>query len=401
MSKVTWDYVAVRNILSLSSGLPYTQAQPDPSGKIPIYGSSGLAGYGNRKLSPKPTIVIGRVGEGGVGSVRYVEEPAWVTDNALWADRINDRWLLRFVAAYLSWLDLRRFRSQTGQPLITQKVIASQIIPAPSLGEQRRIGEILDSVDDYIQANICLIAKQRELRLASIRRVAATGLVCFDGIEASELHRGARRSSGSWSLVPLGSVLAGIDAGHSPDLEDTPAGAGQWGVLKVSAVGEDGFRPGDNKIVRNRALYDSAICVRSGDLLMTRANTSQLVGRSCIVGDSPPGLMLCDKTLRLQVDERFVPTRYIHIVLGLAEVRRQIEIAATGTSGSMKNISQHSIRQLMIPLGRPEEMRQVVEIDILSEAQISALRREVEGLRLLKRGLMDDLLTGQVRVFLG
>ncbi len=196
-------------------------------------------------------------------------------------------------------------------------------------------------------------------------------------------------------------MLAGIDAGHSPDLEDTPAGPGQWGVLKVSAVSEDGFRPEENKVVRNRALYDSAICVSTGDLLMTRANTSQLVGRSCIVGDAPPGLMLCDKVLRLRINERSVPTRYVHIVLGLAEVRRQIEIAATGTSGSMKNISQQSIRNLMIPMATPEDVKRIVEIDTLHKAQISALHREVEGLRLLKQGLVDDLLTERVRVPVG
>jgi type I restriction enzyme S subunit len=309
----------------------------------------------------------------------------------------------KFAAAvFKHWLHRGEFRRLTRQTTSIAHIGAGQfsgmLFPLAPLHEQHLIAAILDSVDEKIQTAMRLLAKQRELRVASIRQLVADGLACFDGIEASELNRGTRHSNGSWSLVPLGSVLEGIDAGHSPDLEDTPAGPGQWGVLKVSAVGEDGFRPVENKVVRNRGLYDPAICVRPGDLLMTRANTSQLVGRSCIVENTPPSLMLCDKTLRLRVDERSVPTRYIQIILGLAEVRRQIEIAATGTSGSMKNISQQSIRQLMIPLGSPEGVRLVVEIDILHEAQTSALRREVEGLRFLKLGLMDDLLTGQVRV---
>jgi restriction endonuclease S subunit len=280
-------------------------------------------------------------------------------------------------------------------------LISKLTINVPDLSEQWRITEIIDSVDEQIRASTFLIAEYRALRIAWIRQLAVGGLKLFDGIEASELNRGSRRDNGSWSLTPLGSVLVGIAAGHSPDLEDTPAGPGQWGVLKVSAVGEDGFRPSENKVIRNRSLFDPAICVRPGDLLITRANTSQLVGRSCIVEKTPPGLMLCDKTLRLRVDELSVPTRYVHIILGLAEVRRQIEIAATGTSGSMKNISQQSIRKLMIPMTTSEEVQHIVEIDTLHEAQISALRREAEGLRLLKQGLMDDLLTGRVRVPVG
>jgi type I restriction enzyme, S subunit len=315
---------------------------------------------------------------------------------------LDSRYLYYYLTSWHAQRQIARLlNGSSGQDNISQNSIKSIKIILPGHDRQRRIVEILDSVDEKIQTTMRLIAKQKDLRVASIRQLAADGLACFDGIEASELNRGNRRSNGSWSLVPLGTVLAGIDAGHSPDLEDTPAGPGQWGVLKVSAVGEDGFRPVENKVVRIRGLYDLAICVRRGDLLMTRANTSQLVGRSCIVEDTPPGLMLCDKTLRLRVDERSVPTRYVHIILGLAEVRRQIEIAATGTSGSMKNISQQSIRQLMIPIGSPQDVKGVAEIDMLHEAQTSALRCEVEGLRSLKQGLMDDLLTGRIRVSAG
>jgi type I restriction enzyme, S subunit len=131
---------------------------------------------------------------------------------------------------------------------------------------------------------------------------------------------------------------------------------------------------------------------------MTRANTPELVGMSCVIEDTPPGLMLCDKTLRLKVIERVAPAEYVDIVLGMPEVRRQIEIAATGTSGSMKNISQRSIKQLTIPLAAPADLARMVSADALCREQISAHRAEVKRLQLLKQGLMEDLLTGQVRV---
>jgi type I restriction enzyme, S subunit len=82
----------------------------------------------------------------------------------------------------------------------------------------------------------------------------------------------------------------------------------------------------------------------------------------------------------------------------LAETRRQIENAATGSSGSMKNISQQSIMQLLIPSASPECIKRVVDLDVLYENQISAMRREVDRLRLLEQGLMDDLLTGHIHV---
>jgi len=82
--------------------------------------------------------------------------------------------------------------------------------------------------------------------------------------------------------------------------------------------------------------------------------------------------------------------KYVQIVLGLDEIRRQIETAATGTSGSMKNISQQAIRKLVIPLGSSDEVNRVVNTDALFREQLSVNRKEVGQLRTLKQGLMDD-----------
>ena len=193
--------------------------------------------------------------------------------------------------------------------------------------------------------------------------------------------------------VPLGTLLTGIDVGRSPDLEDMPAGPGQWGVLKVSAVTNDGFRSDENKVVRSPSLYNPAFCVHRGDLLITRANTSSLVGQSCIVGDAPPGLMLCDKTLRLRVNERLVPAKYVQLALTHPFVRRQIESAATGTSGSMKNISQQSIKRLMIPVGNMTEMQRIVEILNSADSAIEMTRKVAEKLETTAVALTTARLT--------
>jgi type I restriction enzyme S subunit len=148
-SGASWSSVPCKAVFSLASGLPYALAQPGGDSTFPIYGSSGPAGLGRKALSSGPTFVIGRVGEGGVGSVYYLPEPSWITDNALWARRIDPDWLPEFIAEYLSWLDLRRLRSQTGQPLVTQGVIGECPLVKPDLNEQRAIVEILREWSSY------------------------------------------------------------------------------------------------------------------------------------------------------------------------------------------------------------------------------------------------------------
>lgn len=336
--------------------------------------------------------VVGRSEYGGIVSPAYtVCRPTSLTDARFLAHK------LKHPAMIASFYRLSQgLVSDTWNLKYSSFCTISMLLP--DLPEQRWIAKILASIDSQIEISRGLAMKAAELRAASIRESMRTGLDCFRDVEASELNSQIPRNTGSWTLAPLGSVLAGIDAGNSPDLEDTPAGPGQWGVLKVSAVGNGEFRPQENKVVRDRSLFNPAICVRKGDLLITRANTPQLVGRSCVVRDDRPGLMLCDKTLRLRVADQSVPVRYLHIVLGLAEIRRQIEIAATGTSSSMKNISQHAIKEIMIPIGNAGDVDRVVETDRLYEAEVASLNEEVDQLHLLKQGLMDDLLTGRVRV---
>ncbi|WP_435844916.1 restriction endonuclease subunit S [Streptomyces klenkii] len=160
------DYVACREIFSLTGGFPLSKARPNSAGKYPIYGSSGFAGRGDRVLTGRPTIVIGRVGEGGVGSVRYVAEPAWVTDNALWVECIEAGWDPEFVAIYLSWCDLRKLRSQTGQPLITQGAIANVRIPRMSLEEQGRVIQVAQAWGEQRILQENELAKLRILKQA-------------------------------------------------------------------------------------------------------------------------------------------------------------------------------------------------------------------------------------------
>lgn len=115
-------------------------------------------------MTSGPTFVIGRVGEGGVGLVHYVPGRAWITDNALWATRINSDWCPEFVAHYLSWFNLRRLRSQTGQPLITQGVIAPLPIPCPPLEEQKEIVSILRSMIEVQEETKRELKRLRQLK---------------------------------------------------------------------------------------------------------------------------------------------------------------------------------------------------------------------------------------------
>ena len=275
----------------------------------------------------------------------------------------------------------------------------------PPLREQRKIAKILTTVDNLIEKTEALIAKYQAIKQGMMhdlftRGVDSRGHLRPTHDEAPELYKESELGwiRKEWDQTTVGRSILGIDAGKSPDCPDIPAPPGEWGVLKVSAVQPDGFRSGENKIVMNRALVNPSYEVYDGDLLISRSNTYQLVGIVCFVRSPQPRLMLCDKTLRLRCDPRCANTEFLFWLLQQPFVRNQIEIHATGTSGSMKNISQSVIRSLVIALPATDEQDRITSRIRSLQHAIEAERRTQAKLKTQKTGLMQDLLTGKVRV---
>ena len=79
-------------------------------------------------------------------------------------------------------------------------------------------------------------------------------------------------------------------------------------------------------------------------------------------------------------------------------VRSQIEVNATGSSGSMKNISQDAIKRLLIPLLPLDEQNRIAAVLAAHKDLIDTEEAYLSKLKLVKKGLMDDLLIGRVRV---
>lgn len=200
-------------------------------------------------------------------------------------------------------------------------------------------------------------------------------------------------SAEEWQEAPLGSRLLRIETGRSPSLTDTPAAPGHWGVLKVSAINSSGFRPSENKAVDDVALINERFEVRPGDLLFSRANTPELVGAACIATASQERLMLSDKTLRLVVDRRLAEPEFVRLSLASPAVRKQIAVAASGSSLSMQNVSQERVEALRIRWPDLKEQRRIVEcLEALGEKERS-IGAAITKLRVVRRGALMSMMS--------
>ncbi len=170
-----------------------------------------------------------------------------------------------------------------------------------------------------------------------------------------------------WMWCRLGSLTLSAEAGWSPRCESYPREGGRWGVLKVSAVTWGKFKSEENKELPKgldpRPQYE----VKSGDFLISRANTSELVARAVVAPDNvPENLMMSDKIIRFSFSKS-VSSHYINLVNNSIFSRHYYSLVAGGTSSSMKNVSQEQVRNLVIALPpSKEEHRIIAKVDQLT-----------------------------------
>jgi len=197
-----------------------------------------------------------------------------------------------------------------------------------------------------------------------------------------------------WSDGQLGDSMAALDAGVSVNAEDRPHGAGEIGVLKTSAVSGGRFLPQENKAVIERERRLVAESVQGDSILVSRMNTPALVGESCYVREAHPSLFLPDRLWQLKPKDRTkICMRWLSFVLQSAAYRRHVEIHATGTSGSMKNLPKSKLLELPVSYPAPPEQTEIAEILDTLDIAIHATEAIIAKLKAVKQGLLHDLLT--------
>jgi type I restriction enzyme, S subunit len=186
-------------------------------------------------------------------------------------------------------------------------------------------------------------------------------------------------------------VLKGIVAGKSIKTLDRQPVGDELGILKVSAVTWGEFRPNESKAMPSG--YEPGNCPRpmNGDVLISRANTRELVGAPVIVHGDHPRLLLSDKLLKLIPDERLVDRRFLVRALRSSAAAAHFSQRAGGSSGSMTNITQSDIRDAPMPLPELTEQRRIAAILDQADALRAQRRAALATLDELGRAVFTHL----------
>ena len=103
-----------------------------------------------------------------------------------------------------------------------------------------------------------------------------------------------------WVVKRLRFATERIEQGWSPQCDNQAADDDAWGVMKVGCVNGDQFDASENKALPPELDPKTEYELRPGDVLISRANTRELVGSAAIVpSDVRSKLLLCDKLFRI------------------------------------------------------------------------------------------------------
>jgi type I restriction enzyme S subunit len=341
------------------------EAEPGP---YPVYSSAqnndGRIGSYNKYMFDEELITWSV--DGG-GHVFYRPQHKFSVTNIGGYLRILDstKFLYPFLAAVLQKLHSQHvFDWQNkAHPSVIRKLYNS--IPLAPIAEQRRIVDVVSSVDTYI------FALQQSADSARLGRNAV-------------LHELLTAGGDTWTETNLGEI-AKWGSGGTPK-SDNPAyydGDIPWCVIGDLTEGEVSIT--EKRISEEGLRNSSAKVVQPGAVMIAMYGAS--IGRTGIVATP----MATNQAIAFAyVDESKVINRYL---LAYLQIQKQKFVDA-GQGAAQPNISQTVLKDWPILLPSVDEQKRIVEVVSSMDDVIQATERAVTEAKVLRSGLLSDLLSG-------
>jgi type I restriction enzyme S subunit len=277
---------------------------------------------------------------------------------------------------YWDWVSVTSMRS--GQPGINGNEYASYMIPCPSLPEQEHIAEVLSDVDSMISSLEKLIAKKKAIKQGAMQELL-TGKKRLPGF------------TGEWHHEPFGKLCTICRGGSPRPIQD---------YLTTSDSGINWIKIGDVKPNAKYITSTQEKIVESGVSMSRRVYKGDFILSNSMSFGRPYILKLdgCihDGWLAIQDYQVAFDTDFLYYVLGSNYVFEQYIQMAAGSS--VQNLNKEKVAQLKLYIPALEEQTAIASILSDMDNEIEALEQKLAKTRQIKQGMMQQLLTGKIRL---
>ena len=342
---------------------------------------------------------------GSVGLSALMEERRGAIAQNLIALRTNDLCDAGFLFNWTRSSDchkqVRRVVMDAVQPSLKVPHFLRCFVSFPPLPEQRKIASILTTVDRLIEQTEALIEKYRRVKQGMMADLLSRGVDEHGKLrptqrQAPELYKQSELGwiPKEWEVVPFSSLIRSIQLGTNLLGSERNNGIP---LLKMGNLARGGFAFKKLEYLASSATSEASGTIANfGDFLFNTRNTLDIVGKSAVWRNQLPVAAFNSNIMRIKfnpgVNDFFVGY-YFENSRGWAELKR----IATGTTSVAAIYTRDLLDCLCVNVPFEEQTIVAERLDSI-EGLIQQSKEHLAKIRMLKTGLMQDLLTGKVRV---
>lgn len=267
---------------------------------------------------------------------------------------------------------------------ITKRDLNRLWIPLPPLPEQKRIAEILQTVDEGIEKVDQEIEHTERLKKGLMQRLLTRG-IGHKEFKDSPIGKIPKE----WEVVRLGEICQ-LERGrfaHRPRNDPNLYG-GDIPFIQTGDIAEsNGIIKKYKQTLNTKGLAVSKL-FRAGTLVISIAGNIGDVGILSFDACFP------DSIIGIKPDKQKIYPFFLLYMLK----KFQVQLSFTAPRSTQRNINLQILDRFLIPLPPPAEQRKIVKILLAVDRKLELLQQQKERFQRIKKGLLSELLTGRRRV---
>lgn len=383
-----WEVKRLEEIAKICYGKSQKEVECE-NGQFKILGTGGVMGYTNSFLWDKPSVLIGR--KGTIDKPQYIDEPFWTVDT-LFYTKINNKNLPKWFYYYMNNIDLKKYNEATGVPSLSVANLNTIKIITPPLKEQEKISEIISTVDSQIDDTEKLIEKFNELKKGLMQKLLTKGI---DHSEFKKTELG--EIPASWEVEKISNITNLIKSGLSRKLSDENIGIP---CLRSNNIKENKLTLDDLKywyLVDDKGANISDYILDCGDIIMNFINSPSQIGKGCIFNKKNSDCIYSTNLLRIKINEEKMLTKFFYYYTQTERYKKEIMLI-TKPAVNQASFTTTEFKEIKFPVPTIKEQNKIVDILSSVDKNIDEYESKKQKLEELKKGLMQQLLTGKIRV---
>lgn len=278
---------------------------------------------------------------------------------------------------------------------VSRREIRRVSVCVPSCAEERtRIGEIFAAVDVTLG-----LSRERLAAAITVKRALMQQLFT-KGIPGRHSHHKETKIGAipmSWELVALGTIatiVSGIALNPEREARFHPR---QY--LTVVNVQRERLDLSEVRFMEVFPEEVPAALLEQGDIVLVEghANSSE-IGRAAMITEDAAGFAFQNHLFRIRLQPGVTMTRLFLLGVFNSERVRRHWVATCNTSSGLNTINRRGVRRLLIPQPPLGEQEKIADLLESSNQNIARCEDELLAIARLKQSLLQNLLTGKVRV---